>query len=98
MREQEEKAALPQGGDHRVAIENRKRAVITGVMDVDNFNESEINMVTALGYLTLSGSDLHIQRLNLEEGEVAVEGSILGLAYAEPAQAQSGRFLHRLFR
>ena len=84
-------------GTDSIAVYDRGRAVMTGVCDVDNFNENEINMMTAQGYLTLRGSDLHIRRLDPERGEVEVEGTVLGMAYAEPVQRPAGGFLSRLF-
>ena len=81
---------------HSVQLDNRERAIITGVEDVDNFNEHEINLVTAAGYLTLTGSDLHISRLSLDEGQLVVEGVISGISYSA-MEERSGGLFSRLF-
>jgi sporulation protein YabP len=84
---------------HTVHIENRERASISGVEDVDNFNEDEVNFQTDSGYVTLTGSDLHITRLNLEEGQLIIEGVINGIAYSgNTEQNEGGGFFSRLFK
>ncbi len=85
---------------HTVHMENRERAVITGVADVDNFNEDEVNFDTDSGYVTLTGNDLHIARLNLEDGQLIIEGIINGIAYSSGSEQEhsGGGFFSRLFR
>ena len=82
---------------HGIRIECREKAFVSGVDDVDNFNEGEVNMVTAAGYLTLTGSDLHITRLNLDEGQVVIEGNVDGIKYSQQEMEQGGLF-GRLFK
>ena len=56
-------------------------------------------LFTDLGELTIKGEDLHINKLNVESGELSVEGNIHGLSYAEPDNRPSGGgILSRLFR
>jgi sporulation protein YabP len=84
---------------HAIHIENRERAVVSGVEDVDNFNEEEVNFQTESGYVTLTGNDLHITRLNLEEGQLIIEGIINGVAYSGSAeQNEGGGFFSKLFK
>ena len=86
---------------HAIHIDNREKVIITGVEDVDNFNEEEVNFQTESGYVTLTGVDLHITRLNLEEGQLIIEGSINGVAYSgngEQGEGSSGGFFSRLFK
>lgn len=86
---------------HAVTLENRQRALLSGVTDVLSFNEQEVMLSTTGGDITLIGDALHIANLNLEEGQLLVEGEIAGIEYAEihPAHAKSGGGLFsRLFR
>lgn len=84
---------------HAIHIDNRERAAISGVEDVDSFNEEEVNFQTEGGYVTLTGRDLHITRLNLEDGQLIIEGSINGVAYTgAPEQNEGGGFFSRLFK
>lgn len=82
---------------HSIKIDSREKTVITGVDDVDNFNENEINIITTAGYLTLTGNDLHITRLNLDEGQLIIEGYIAGVHYSENEMKNEG-FFGRMFK
>lgn len=83
---------------HSVVLEDRRRLTVSGVSDVDSFDEQMIVVFTELGELTVKGTDLHISRLSLEMGELAVEGDIASLSYAEQAREKQGSFFSRVFR
>lgn len=85
---------------HAIHIDNRERVQVTGVGDVDNFNEDEVNFQTEAGFVTLTGRDLHITRLNLEDGQLTIEGSINGVAYtsAPEGEREGGGFFSKLFK
>jgi sporulation protein YabP len=91
---------LVRGRSHSILMENRERVTITGVQDVDSFDEASVLLVTDLGYITLHGFDLHINKLNLEEGQLIVEGEIIGMEYSdhEGVGARSGGFFKKLFK
>ena len=55
---------------HRITIQDRKTAGITGVSDCVSFDENEVVLDTDMGLLTIRGKDLHVNRLTLEKGEV----------------------------
>ncbi len=52
----------------------RRTGTVTGVVDVLSFDLTEILLETDQGMLMIRGSDLHVNRLTLEKGEVDVEG------------------------
>lgn len=91
---------LVRSRSHSVLMENRERVTITGVEDVDSFDESAVLLVTGLGYITLHGVDLHINKLNLDEGQLIVEGEITGLEYSdhEGSRGRGGSFFGKLFK
>ena len=62
-----------------LVIENRKKAVLTGVKEVDRFDETAVVLETWGGRLTLTGSGLHVSALQLEEGKLLVDGDIDGV-------------------
>ena len=88
------------GRSHSILMENRQKVSITGVQDVDSFDEATVILVTDLGYITLHGDDLHISKLNLEEGQLIVEGEIVALQYsdADYIQGKGSGFFSKLFR
>ena len=84
------------GGLHRLELDGRERLVVSGVEDVERFDESGIVMSTSAGILTVTGEGLHIGKLSLDGGELHVDGRIDSLAYEEPALGGGG-LLRRLF-
>lgn len=98
MQKEEEVKKLPER-PHRVVIDSRQKINVTGVVDVDSFNENEIIFITTCGAVTISGEDLHISRLNLEDGQLIVEGKIQSLDYSDhEEQRQNGGFFKKMFR
>ncbi len=68
---------------HKIVLSNRKGGNFTGVLDVISFDISEILLETEQGMLNVKGKDLHVNRLNLEKGEVDIEGVIDALSYSQ---------------
>ena len=82
---------------HSLSLDGRQKATITGVEEVDSFNEQMVVLATTAGTLTLLGQQLHVSHLNLEDGQLLVEGEIAALEYDDRRQ-KSGSLLTRLFR
>lgn len=79
---------------HRLSLDNRARLTLTGVEDVERFDEAEIVMSTSAGALMIKGEDLHIEKLSLDGGEIHITGRVDSLAYE--ASHASGGFFSRL--
>ncbi len=84
-------------GAHRVEIAGRSKLTVSGVEDVERFDESCIVMSTAAGSLVIAGSELHIGKLSLDGGELHVDGKIDSVSYEDAPQERGGGFLGRLF-
>ena len=82
---------------HSVTIEDRGKMTVTGVSDVDSFDEQTMIVYTDMGELTVRGKGLHISRLNTETGELNITGTVSAIAYTDD-RAKSTGFLNRLFR
>lgn len=82
---------------HTLALTDRSAAAITGVEDVECFNEQIVVLRTPLGALTLSGEGLNISQLNLGDGKLMVEGEITAIEYSRPPRTGKG-FFGRLLR
>ena len=81
---------LLEGGrirSHSIHIDDRRLISVTGVKDVDSFNEQFVQLLTEAGELRIEGADLHITKLNLDEGQVMLEGEISALEYAKREEA-----------
>jgi sporulation protein YabP len=81
-------------------IENRRKLTLSGVSNVESFNELEIVVETELGVLTVKGSSMHMSRLNLETGDLIIDGSIDSCAYSEKRdlKTKGAGFLSKLFK
>ena len=82
---------------HKIALVGRERLEITGVEEVESFDEGTIIMSTNLGALIVRGEGLHIETLSLDGGALKVEGRVESLTYEGPREAGGG-LLSRLFR
>jgi len=91
-----EEKALAVSRPHSVILEDRERLSISGVEDVDSFDERQIIMRTTKGNLILRGNELHIEKLSLETGDLSVTGLVTDLCYEETAV--SGSLWSRLFK
>ncbi|MBQ3330976.1 MAG: sporulation protein YabP [Ruminococcus sp.] len=80
---------------HILTLDNRKLLTLSGVEDVPGFDEQTINVKLCDSSLVVKGSGLHISKLNLESGDVVIDGVINSLQYIG---ASSGSLRSRLFR
>ena len=85
---------------HRLLFNNRRTGTVSGVTDVISFDIAEILLETEQGMLMVKGTDLHVNRLTLEKGEIELEGRIDSIQYSEVSDfKKSGEsLLNRLFR
>ena len=84
---------------HKLVINNRKASTVTGVIDVLSFDLNEILLETEQGMLMVKGTDLHVNRLSVEKGEVDLSGNIDSIAYSGVNQGgQNESFLSKLFK
>ena len=85
---------------HKLVVSNRKTSMVTGVLDVLSFDLNEILLETEQGMLMVKGKDLHVNRLNVEKGEVDLSGHIDSIAYSEVHQntTQGENFFTKLFK
>jgi sporulation protein YabP len=86
------------GAPHHVTLEERSSLTVSGVSDVERFDENEIVMTTTRGTLVVAGENLHIEKLSLDGGDLRVEGDINALTYEEERRERSGSLFARLMR
>ena len=78
---------------HMLTLEGRAHARLSGVMAVCCFNDQEIVLETSEGEIALLGEQLHIEQLNLEDGQLDVTGEISGIEYNGPVRKKEKRGL-----
>ena len=81
---------------HQLTLEGRERLTVSGVEDVERFDEGTIVMSTTAGTLVITGENLHIGKLSLDGGELHVDGQIDALTYEDQNYGRGG-LLRRLF-
>ena len=84
------------GREHALTLVGRKRLSLTGVEDVDCFNEQIVVLRTSQGTLTVAGAGLNLSQLSLEAGKVELEGEVDALEYS--GGKKKGGWLGRLLR
>lgn len=89
---------LSLGAPHHVTMEERSSLTVSGVSDVERFDENEIVMSTSKGTLVVTGENLHIEKLSLDGGDLKVEGDIDALTYEDARRERGGGLLARLLR
>jgi len=82
-----------------VRMLNRRLLEVTGVLKVDSFDSQQFLLETELGYMNVKGQNLHMKNLNLEQGVVAIEGTVNSLAYMDGAGPDKTKgLLGKLFK
>ena len=72
---------------HTLTLTARSRVEITGVCEVESFDEQCVMLITDCGELTLEGEELHVGTLDISRGVVHVEGRITALLYSDATRA-----------
>ena len=82
---------------HNIIMENRTKISVSGVENAESYNENEVVLNTSKGILIIKGECLGLSKLNLDSGEITVNGHITVFEYAEPPKTGTS-FISRLFR
>ena len=100
MRESDDKRAMGRARTHSVSMDARERVVVTGAQELLSFNDMEVCVDTPLGVLAIEGEELHIERLNLDEGQVIIRGYVYAANYDDDMNRdrENGGLIGRLFR
>jgi len=82
---------------HKIIMEARRSLSISGVTDIDSFDEQVVAVFTDVGELIVRGNGLHIGKIDVDSGELMLDGEIESLEYTDNISAR-GSFFSRLFR
>ncbi len=61
---------------HGLHLEGREKLSVIGVQDVSGFDENTVLLLTELGELCIRGEELHIERIDLDAGQLELRGHI----------------------
>lgn len=85
-------------GMHNLIMENRNKITLTGVKDIHSFDDELVLVETELGILTIKGLDLKMNKLNLDNSELSVEGKIIALIYSESEIEKKNKMFSKIFK
>ena len=85
-------------GMHSLIMENRTKITLTGVKDIHSFDEELVLVETELGILTVKGNNLKMNKLNLDNSELNVEGKIIALIYTESEIEKKNKMFGKIFK
>ena len=84
---------------HSLQIDRRENVIVTGMIDVISFDEESVIGETEMGIIIIRGANLHVKRISLDNGELAVSGEIDGITYESPGGgAKAKSLIGRLFK
>ena len=81
--------------NHGFTLQQRELIHVTGVEAVERFDETVVLLETVLGRLRIDGNSMHVQKLDLESGQVIVQGGIDAAVYEKGKSAKG--FFERIF-
>ena len=84
--------------NHNVVMENREKVIITGIIDIHSFDDELVLTETEMGILTIKGKDLKMNKLNLDNTELVVEGQIGMLQYNDVDTLKKGGMFNKIFK
>ena len=85
--------------NQNIIIENREKISVTGVIDIHSFDDELVIAQTDLGILTVKGDDLKMNKLNLENNELIIEGKIIAVAYSDiNSNGKKTGIMNKLFK
>ena len=84
-----------ENGQSQIHLENRKTLKLSGIREILSFQEKAAEFLTTLGPLQVTGDGMHMEKLDLETGEVTLSGRIDSLYYPEEETKPKKGFLSR---
>ncbi|MBU3093902.1 sporulation protein YabP [Clostridium sp. CM028] len=80
-------------------LENRKKLTVNGVVEVINFNESQILLNTDVGTMIVKGRELKMNKLDVQNGDVIITGQVDSFVYtSDKSKEKKDSIISRLFR
>ena len=83
--------------NQNILLEDRSKLTITGVEQVESFNDNTIILMTLKGGITIKGEELNVGKLNLDDGNVKIDGIINGIIYNDK-DVQRGNIISKIFK
>ncbi len=83
--------------EHNVTVNSRKHMEISGAVNVLSFDDEQVILKTSMGICCVQGRGLNVSKLDLDGGEVFVDGEIVSFYYPEESEEKQS-FFSRIFK
>lgn len=85
--------------EHDVMMKGRKNLEISGVKQVESFDNEEFLLETVMGFLVIRGQNLQMKNLDVDKGIVSIKGKVFDLSYIDDHHGEKAKgFFSKLFK
>ena len=83
---------------HILHLKERKTLDITGVKQIESFDTVQFLLEVTQGWMNIEGSDLVLDRLDTDKGEVRIRGTIDSISYIVHRKEEKDSLMSRWFK
>jgi sporulation protein YabP len=83
--------------EHFIEINNRGKIKLSGVVDILNFDDETITLLTVMGKLIIKGDELKILSFVNETGDMMADGKINAVVYLNDSKGKNS-LIGKLFK
>lgn len=83
--------------EHSINLKGRSDLLISGVEQIYSFNDNKVEIQTCEGKMVIEGEALDMNKLNLEENVISVQGTINSIIYSKSKNPKES-FLKKVFK
>ncbi|PQD93961.1 sporulation protein YabP [Pradoshia eiseniae] len=85
--------------EHDISMKGRKLLDISGVKQVESFDNEEFLLETVMGYLAVRGQNLQMKNLDVDKGIVSIKGKVFEITYLDENGGEKAKgFFGKLFK
>lgn len=82
---------------HNMVLKDRKYLEISGVKEIEHFDEEEFLIETVQGFMEIAGRELTLDKLDKERGDVLIKGTIDSIKYTSSKKSKES-MMSKLFK
>ncbi len=83
---------------HNLILEDRCKLSLSGVTDVESFDDTEVSLYTTQGELVIRGKNLHVDEVSLETGDLEMSGEVKSMIYGDKDRTKKPTVWKKLTR
>ncbi|AIE58587.1 sporulation protein YabP [Bacillus methanolicus] len=85
--------------EHDIIMRSRRLLDITGVKQVESFDNEEFLLETVMGFLAIRGQNLQMKNLDVDKGIVSIKGKVYDIVYLDEHHGEKAKgIFSKLFR